>query len=496
LDGKAVGYLHETSWQTAEGFVRSEVEQSMEIRRFGVPFVMTQTDLWIEDQEGGLVSVSSELDMNGQIQRIEARAAEETIRLQIRRSGEAEEFVLPLEDRARGVYGVGLEIAGAVTRLPEDGRLSYRLFSPETMKIEEFRLRVLGSGELSDSLGRVHRGILVEEQGSGLPGVVTTEIYDERGRFLYSKTPVGLDLEILRLEGDPRGGEGRETGAEAAAVFDVAALTVPVKGLERLRPGETSAVTVLFRGSGAAVLYEAVEEAVEDLDSPAGTSPDAAGAAPMDIVSVSEDSGGEVKEVVLRLVNEPGEDEWDRSGSEEVPQELRRYLEGGFHLDLTDPRLEDLLDRCRGSRGGVGEERAGGTIPVRCLERLVERTIENKSLALGFGGLEEVLARREGDCTEHALLLVALLRSSGVPARMAYGLILTEVGFIGHAWVEAYAGGRWRWLDPSFPGGRPYGLKIRLGVMDPAEPVWASLSLTLLQVAGTLEAELLEAVPR
>ena len=58
--------------------------------------------------------------------------------------------------------------------------------------------------------------------------------------------------------------------------------------------------------------------------------------------------------------------------------------------------------------------------------------------------------------------------------------------------MELYGGGRWRWLDPSFPGGRPYGLKIRLGVMDPAEPVWASLSLTLLQVAGSVEAEILE----
>jgi hypothetical protein len=212
----------------------------------------------------------------------------------------------------------------------------------------------------------------------------------------------------------------------------------------------------------------------------------------MEIVSVSGDGAGTVSEVVLRLMNNPGEDRWNRSGSDEVPQEVRRFLKGGFHLDLGDPRLEELLDRCGVPRGGDGTGGAGGTIPVRCLERLVERTIENKSLAFGFAGLEEVLARREGDCTEHALLLVALLRKAGVPARMAYGLILTESGFIGHAWVEAYGDRRWRWLDPSFPGGRPYGLKIRLGVMDPAEPVWASLSLTLLQVAGTVEAEILK----
>ena len=105
----------------------------------------------------------------------------------------------------------------------------------------------------------------------------------------------------------------------------------------------------------------------------------------------------------------------------------------------------------------------------------------------------EVQAAELGDLDgSRALLLVALLRKSGIPSRLAYGLILTEIGFIGHAWVEAYGAGRWYWLDPSFPDGRPYGLKIRLGVMDPAEPIWASLSLALLQVVGSVKGEILE----
>jgi hypothetical protein len=151
-----------------------------------------------------------------------------------------------------------------------------------------------------------------------------------------------------------------------------------------------------------------------------------------------------------------------------------------------------LLDRC-GAGEEIGSGAAGHADPVLCLEHLVDRYIQNKSLAYGFAGLEEVLSNREGDCTEHALLLVALLRKSGIPSRLAYGLILTEAGFIGHAWVEAYGAGRWNWLDPSFPEGRPYGLKIRLGVMDPAEPVWASLSLDLLRVVSSVRAEIVEA---
>jgi len=529
LEGKTVGFIHQTTWQTAEGLIRSEIEQTMEIRRFGVPFSMTQTDVWIEEERGALVSVSSELDMNGQRQRVEARPEEEVLRVRIRRGAQVDELFLPFEDEPRG-HTIDREIAAGILDSSGTGQLDYRLFCPETMKIEEFRLRVLGPGELVDSLGRTHRGILVEERTSGLPGVLTTEVYDEQADLLYSKTPVGLELEILRLEGDPRRGtpaaepgaaSGSESAEEVAAVFDVASLTVPVEGLGGLPLESTGAVTLLFRGRGVGILHEAARSAEEDLTPHKG-----AGDTPLRIVSIHKDDRGEVKELVLRLSNRSpavGRIDSGRSGSGSadapgshpgsIPPEVERYLEGGFHLDLSDPRLAELLDRCRvGEDGGFaaaggdsaagsdvvagGDSAAGPGISAHCLEHLVDRYIQNKSLAFGFADLEEVLSKRAGDCTEHALLLVALLRKTGVPSRLAYGLILTESGLIGHAWVELYSGGRWHWLDPSFPEGRPYGLKVRLGVMDPAEPLWASLSLDLLQVVGTVEAKILEGQPR
>jgi hypothetical protein len=500
LEGKTVGFIHQTTWQTVEGLIRSEIEQTMEIRRFGLPFSMIQTDLWIEDSGGELVSVRSELDMNGQRQRLEARAGQGELRVRLHRANQMEEILLPLADKPRGLYSAGREIAAMIADPKGKQKLDYRLFSPETMKIEDFRLRVIGPGELADSLGRTHRGVLVEQQTSSLPGVVTTEVYDGEAQFLYSKTPVGLELEILRLEGDPRRGQGGVSAEELAAVFDVASLTVAVAGLEDLPLERTESLTLLFRGRGVPILCEAVRTAEEDL----GVSAEEVDA-PLRLVSTKQDDRGEVRELILRLASRPPGVEWAESGSADprnlhsrsIPPEVERYLDGGFHLDLTNSRLAELLDRCRAAEEDgfvtAGSETTPGGIAVLCLERLVDRYIENKSLAYGFAGLEEVLSKREGDCTEHALLLVALLRRAGIPSRLAYGLILTERGFIGHAWVELYNAGHWRWLDPSFPTGRPYGLKVRLGVMDPAEPVWASLSLALLQVVGTVEAEILEA---
>jgi hypothetical protein len=498
LEGKPIGFVHQTTWQIPAGLLRSEIEQSMEIRRFGIPFSMTQNDVWIEASGGALISVSSELDMNGQRQRFEARVLEQSLRVRLHRAEGVVETFLPFDRQPRGLYSVGREIAAVIAGSVENRELSYQLFSPETMKIEEFQLRVLGPGERIDSLGRAHRGILIEERSSGLPGIITTEVYDGEARLLYSRTPVGLELEILRLEGDPRGAPAAQP-EEFAAVFDVASLNVEVDGLEDLRLGSTEAVDLLFRGRGVPVLYESVRSAEEDLAFPIDA-PGEPGGTALQIVSAKRDARGEVSQLVLRVANRQDEFALASSASQPVPPALERYLKGGFHLDLDDPRLEELLDRCRiaedGGFAAAGAESSGtaaDTRTVLCLERLVDRYIQKKSLAYGFADLEEVLSKREGDCTEHALLMVALLRKKGTASRLAYGLILTEAGFIGHAWVELYDGRRWCWLDPSFPGGRPYGLKIRLGVMDPAEPVWASLSLTLLQVVGAVEAEILEA---
>ena len=62
----------------------------------------------------------------------------------------------------------------------------------------------------------------------------------------------------------------------------------------------------------------------------------------------------------------------------------------------------------------------------------------------------EVLQQREGDCNEHATLLLALLRAAGIPARMALGVTLLRDRFFYHAWVEAYLGTKWISLDPTF----------------------------------------------
>jgi hypothetical protein len=53
------------------------------------------------------------------------------------------------------------------------------------------------------------------------------------------------------------------------------------------------------------------------------------------------------------------------------------------------------------------------------------------------------------------VLLASLLRAAHIPARLDMGLVYTGGIFGGHAWVEAWIGGRWVPLDAALPSDGP-----------------------------------------
>ncbi len=83
----------------------------------------------------------------------------------------------------------------------------------------------------------------------------------------------------------------------------------------------------------------------------------------------------------------------------------------------------------------------------------------NKSLSKVYGASSDratdVLATKRGDCTEHSLLTVALLRAAGIPAKRVDGVVYLlndddkVPALYWHEWVEAYVG-EWTQLDPTF----------------------------------------------
>jgi transglutaminase-like putative cysteine protease len=98
-----------------------------------------------------------------------------------------------------------------------------------------------------------------------------------------------------------------------------------------------------------------------------------------------------------------------------------------------------------------------------------------------------VLDAKEGDCNEHTVLAVALLRAAGVPARTVVGVVWSaDMGGFGyHAWPEVWLG-RWVWMDPTF--GQEIADATHIKLLDGGVERWPELAAFL----GQLEIEVLE----
>lgn len=134
-----------------------------------------------------------------------------------------------------------------------------------------------------------------------------------------------------------------------------------------------------------------------------------------------------------------------------------RYLAVTTLIDHDAPAVMDLLARERPKAERSQRDRA------EHLRRVVARWIGRKDLASAFASASEAATARAGDCTEHAVLLAALLRAEGIPARIASGLVYAD-RFAGerhvwgwHLWTQALvptadgSGHEWIDLDATLP---------------------------------------------
>ena len=79
------------------------------------------------------------------------------------------------------------------------------------------------------------------------------------------------------------------------------------------------------------------------------------------------------------------------------------------------------------------------------MEKYVARKIKNKNFSTALATAADVARDMQGDCTEHAVLLAAMLRVRRIPSRIAVGLIYDRRigGFVSHMWTEAWLSGQW-----------------------------------------------------
>lgn len=123
------------------------------------------------------------------------------------------------------------------------------------------------------------------------------------------------------------------------------------------------------------------------------------------------------------------------------------YLRPSTYIDHEDPAVRRLHREATAGKDGAPEAR------IEQLRTFVAQHLSNKNLSTVLATASEVARSGSGDCTEHSVLLAALLRAEGIPSRVASGLVYVEhFGgeenlFAYHMWTQAYLDGRWIDLD-------------------------------------------------
>lgn len=212
------------------------------------------------------------------------------------------------------------------------------------------------------------------------------------------------------------------------------------------------------------------------------------------VLSIGPQIAERVDEQSVRIVIDLGE----VGPADESSDEARAALLASTDLlESDDPVVLELASRAT----SVLPTRAGQARRAEAMRGFVHRFINRKTLDVALGTAAQTARSREGDCTEHATLLAAMLRAGGIPSRLVAGLIYepggpgAEPAFVYHVWTQALvlSDGVHRWIDlDATQRRRPrHAAQIALSISDGADAndLWAGLAPTL----GTISIDIVAA---
>lgn len=144
--------------------------------------------------------------------------------------------------------------------------------------------------------------------------------------------------------------------------------------------------------------------------------------------------------------------------------ELAKFLEPTAMAQSDNPAIQSL------AREIVGDEKDA----MKAAEKIIAAVFHGIAKEAGMRGsatATEVLRNGAGDCTEHAVLVVALMRAAGIPARVVDGIVLAAnedgSGVAGyHAWAEIWLG-QWVGVDATVGETGTSARYLNFGVDEP-----------------------------
>ena len=222
------------------------------------------------------------------------------------------------------------------------------------------------------------------------------------------------------------------------------------------------------------------------------------------ITSTSGDADlGELPNTDMQAITSKGEGSIDllvtrqehktapKANTQKPSAELNQYLDANLMINTDDPELVKLAKRAG------GDETEPYALADK-LRRFVTDYITDKNLSVGFATASEVCRTKEGDCSEHAVLLAALGRIRGLPSRVAAGVAYVPIFgkqqdiFGYHMWTQFHINGEWIDVDAALRETVCSPARIVFAISSLKNAGLADLSLPLITKIGAIDIDILE----
>ncbi len=459
IDGERAGWALERHELDADGNIRSLSEQEISIRRMGQEITIKIASEFVETidhepvsmssiQETGIFTQDDRFEFTGEmVLHTTKQAGRETTK-----QFDAPEFewLTPLAAREY--------VEGELARGAEE--IVFTTLAPSSGLNEMTQTMTIVGPTNVEVLGKTVPAIEWKLSQSVLPGVVSTEYVSTDGETLRSEFGFGgISMVMLASE--------KELALAELDAPELMAETLvrPNRPIEN--PRSTRRSQFIVRMADGSDLPEFLNDGAQRAESI-----DASSAR----IAIDADN----------LIPADPNDAEDP-----------RFLEATPAADADDPEIIALVDRALADAGESPAERA------ETLRRFVHEYINAKSLGVGFATASEVCRTREGDCSEHGVLLAAMLRAAGIPSRVVSGVIYVDM-FAGgrqvfgyHMWtqglIEIDGDHRWVDLDATLPASTPYdAAHIAISTSSLAQGDVLNSMAALVNLLGVLEIDVVE----
>ena len=169
---------------------------------------------------------------------------------------------------------------------------------------------------------------------------------------------------------------------------------------------------------------------------------------------------------------------------------LQKYLRPTNFVQSDDPMINKTANTI------IGSEKNSWRAAKKIADWIAKEMTPNYDV--GFASAKEIMQNKEGDCSEHTVLMVALCRAVGIPARAAVGIMYGGGIFGYHMWPEVYVG-QWvsldaKWLAKDNQSGEYYtdATHIKFGESALDENIFKEMVQAISEVIGKIKLEILD----